>query len=75
MHVPGCGKDLFGIGADGIDRAVMALNLSDGREVVHVPHLEHSPPAGAKKHGPPRNKRQSTHPILVRVWDLLRRNK
>lgn len=75
MHIPGCCKDLFGIGADGIDRAVMALNLSDGCEVVHVPHLEHSPPAGAEERGPPGNKRQSTHPILVRVWDLLRRIK
>lgn len=71
MHVPGGSEDLFGIGADGIYWAVMAFNFSNGREVVHVPHLEHAPPAGAEEHGPSGNERQSTHPILVRVWDLL----
>ena len=71
LLLPGRGEDLFGVGADGIDGAVVTLDLADGGEVVHVPHLQHPPPAGAEEHRPAGHVRQGTHPVLMGVGDLL----
>lgn len=71
--LPGRSEDLPGVGADGVDGAVVTSDLSDGGEVVHVPHLEHAAAAGAQQHGPPRDVGQRAHPVLVGVGDLLQR--
>lgn len=71
MHSPGGSEDLFGVGADCINGTVVAFDLSDGGEVIHVPHLEHARPAGTEEHGSPGHERQSAHPVLVGVGDLL----
>lgn len=60
-----------GVGADGIDGALMTLDLSYGGEVINVPHLQHASPTGTQQHGSPRNVCQSTHPVLMGVGDLL----
>lgn len=49
----------------------MTPDLSYWGEVVHVPHLEHAAPTRAQQHGPSWDVRQSTHPVLVGVGDLL----
>lgn len=69
--LPGSGEDLPGVGADGVDGAVVTSDLSDGGEVVHVPHLQHAAAAGAQQHGPSRDVGQRAHPVLVGVGDLL----
>lgn len=61
-----------GVGAYGVNGAVVTSDLSDGREVVHIPHLQHAAAATAQQHGPTRDVRQRTHPVLVSVGDLLR---
>lgn len=62
---------MLAVGADGIDGAVVALDLTNGCEVVHVPDLDEACPAGAQQHGPARHKGQGTHPVLVSIGDLL----
>lgn len=71
--LPGRSEDLPGVGADGVDGAVVTSDLSDGGEVVHVPHLQHAAAAGAQQHGPPRDVGQRAHPVFVGVGDLLQR--
>lgn len=46
--VTGGREDVLAVGADGIDGAVMALDLTNGREVVHIPDLDEACPAGAQ---------------------------
>lgn len=72
LNVPGSSEDLSGVGAYGINGAVMTSDLSYRGEVIYVPHLQHAPSAGAQQHGPARHIGQSAHPVLVGVWDLLR---
>lgn len=60
-----------GVGAYGINRAVMTSDLSYGRKVFHIPHLEHAAPTGAQQHGPAGYIGQSAHPVLVGIRDLL----
>lgn len=64
---------MLGIGADGVDGAVVTPDLSDGREVIHVPDLDDARAAGAQQHGAARDKGQGTHPVLVCIGDLLRK--
>lgn len=59
------------VGADGVDGAVVAFDLTDGRKVVHVPDLDDARTAGAQKHGAARDEGQGTHPVLVCCGDLL----
>lgn len=63
---------MLGIGADGIDGAVVPLDLTDGREVVHVPDLDDARTAGAEQHGAAWDEGQGAHPVLVCIGDLLR---
>lgn len=62
---------MLAVGADGIDGAVMALDLTNGCEVVHIPDLDEACSAGAQQHGSAGNKGQGTYPILVSIGDLL----
>lgn len=62
---------MLAVGADGIDGAVVALDLTNGCEVVHIPDLDEAGPAGAQQHGPAGYKGQGAHPVLVSVGDLL----
>lgn len=71
QHLPGGREDVLAVGADGIDGAVMALDLINGCEVVHIPDLDEARPAGAQQHGPAGYKGQGTHPVLVSIGDLL----
>lgn len=71
FFLPGRGEDLSGVGAYGVDGAVVTSDLSYGREVVYVPHLQHAAAAGAQQHGPAWDVGQRTHPVLVGVGDLL----
>lgn len=71
IYLPGCCEDLSGVGADGINGAIVTSDLSYGCEIFHVPHFEHAAPTGAQQHGPTRYVGQSAHPVLVSVGDLL----
>lgn len=71
FFLPGRSEDLSRVGTYGVDRAVVTPDLSYWGEVVNVPHLEHAAPTCAQQHGPPWDVRQSTHPVLVGVGDLL----
>ena len=59
------------VGANGIDGAVVAFNLADGREVVHVPDLDDARTAGTQQHGAAWDEGQRAHPVLVCSGDLL----
>ena len=59
------------VGTDGVDGAVVAFDLADGCEVVHVPDLDNARTAGAELHGSARNEGQGAHPVLVCRGDLL----
>lgn len=75
LNLPGCSEDLSGVGAYGINGAFVTSDLPYRCEVLHVPHFEHAAPTGAQQHGPARDVGQSAHPVLVSVWDLLRKVK
>lgn len=62
---------MLAIGADGVDGAVVALDLTNGCEVVHIPDLDEARSAGAQQHGSARYKGQGAHPVLVSIGDLL----
>lgn len=62
---------MLAVGADGIDGAVVALDLTNGREVVHIPDLDEACPAGTQHHGSAGYKGQGAHPVLVSIGDLL----
>jgi hypothetical protein len=47
-YPPGGCEDVLAVGTDGIDGAVVALDLTDGGEVVHVPDFDDACPAGAQ---------------------------
>lgn len=70
-HPPGGGENVPAVGANGVDGAVMAFDLADGREVVHVPDLDDARTAGAQQHGAAGDKGQCAHPVLVCSGDLL----
>ncbi len=71
FFLPGRSEDLSWVGTYGVDGAVMTSDLSYGGEVVYIPHLQHAAPTGAQQHGPARDIRQSAHPVLMGVGDLL----
>lgn len=62
---------MLGVGADGIDGAVVPLDLPHRGEVIHVPHLDHASSAGAQHHGAAGDESQGADPVFVRVGDLL----
>lgn len=59
------------IGADGIDGAVVPLDVPNGGEVIDIPDLHCPTTAGTQQHGPARHKGQRTNPVFVCIWDLL----
>lgn len=59
------------VGADGIDGAVMPLDLPNRCEVIHVPDLHQASAAGTQQHGAARDESQGTNPVLVCIRDLL----
>lgn len=70
-HPPGGSENVPAVGANGIDGAVVAFDLADGREVVHVPDLDDTRTAGAQQHGAAWDEGQCAHPVLVCSGDLL----
>lgn len=49
----------------------MTSDLPYRCEVVYVPDFQHAATAAAQQHGPSGHIRQSAHPVLVGIWDLL----
>lgn len=62
---------MLGVGADGIDEAVMALDLPDWSEGVHIPDFDDASSAGAQHHGAAGDEGQGTDPVFVGIGDLL----
>lgn len=62
---------MLGVGADGIDGAVVPLDLPNRGEVIHVPDFDHTSSAGTQHHGAAGDEGQGTNPVFVRIWDLL----
>lgn len=62
---------MLGIGTDGVDGAVVAFDLPNRGEVIHVPDFDHASSAGTQHHGAARDEGQGTDPVFVCIWDLL----
>lgn len=71
FFLPGCSEYLSRVCTDGVNGAFVTSDLSYGGEVVYVPHLQHATPTGAQQHRATWDVRQSTHPVLMGVGDLL----
>ena len=70
----GRGEQVAAVGGDGVDGALVALQLPQGPQGVCVPQLEHAASAAAQQSRRARHHPQGTHPIAVRVWHLLLAN-
>lgn len=71
FFLPGRSEDLSRVGTYGVNGAVMTSDLSYRGEVVYVPHLQHAAPTGTQQHWATWDIRQSAHPVLMGVGDLL----
>ena len=59
------------VARDGVNGAVMTLELPEGPESVRVPQLEHPASAAAQQGRRAGDHAQRTHPVTVGVRDLL----
>ena len=67
----GRGEQVAAVGGDGVDGALVALQLPQGPQSVRVPQLEHAASAATQQSRRAGHHPQGTHPITVRVWYLL----
>lgn len=69
----GCSEDMGGVNTYGIDGAVMASHLSDWHESIHIPEFQNAPSAATKQNRVAWHQAQGTDPVLMCIWDLLKR--
>ena len=63
------------VARDGVDGAVVTLELPDGPQSVRVPKLEHPASAAAQQSRGAGDHAQCAHPVTVGVRDLLMERK
>lgn len=72
-YLLGCGKDLSGVGGDGVDGRFVGVDFSQLLAAINVPHLEEATTTSGQQTVTARHEGQATDPILVRIIDGLTR--
>ena len=72
-HLLSGSEDMGGVHTDGIDGTVMTSHLSNWHESIYIPEFQNATSAATKQNRMAWHHAQGTDPVLVCIWDLLKR--